>query len=126
MFNTIIEFLIWNLNFLEYTISMTLPVRVTKKSVLQQLDLVLDPEMNISLVDLGLIYKVTVKKGGEVHILMTLTTMGCPLFGVIEEDMYLKLSELPIERKNIKIEMTFEPPWDMTRMTKRGKALLGI
>lgn len=99
---------------------------VTKKSVLKQLDLVLDPEMNISLVDLGLIYKVTVSKDKKIHILMTLTTMGCPLFGVIEEDMYLKLSELQVDRKDITIEMTFEPPWDMTRLTKRGKALLGI
>lgn len=104
---------------------MTQSVRVTKKSVLEKLDLVLDPEMNISLIDLGLIYKVTVS-ANKVTILMTLTTMGCPLFGVIEEDIYLKLSELNLERKNIKIEMTFEPPWDMTRLTKRGKALLGI
>ena len=105
---------------------MTPRVRVTKKSVFDKLDLVLDPEMNISLVDLGLIYKVTVQKDKHVDILMTLTTMGCPLFGVIEEDIYLKLSELNLKRTNIKIEMTFEPPWDMTRLTKRGKALLGI
>jgi len=101
-------------------------VRVTKKAILEKLDLVMDPEMYISIVDLGLIYKVTVMKNKKIHILMTLTTMGCPLFGVIEEDMYLKLSELNIERKDITIEMTFDPPWDMTRMTKRGKALLGI
>ncbi|PIX68475.1 aromatic ring hydroxylase, partial [Candidatus Roizmanbacteria bacterium CG_4_10_14_3_um_filter_39_13] len=87
---------------------MTYPVRVTKKNVQEKLELVLDPEMNISIVDLGLVYKITVKKGNGVHILMTLTTMGCPLFGVIEEDIFLKLSELTIERKNIEIEMTFE------------------
>ena len=105
---------------------MTPQVSVTKKSVLEKLDLVMDPEMNISLVDLGLIYKVTVSKDKKIHILMTLTTMGCPLFGVIEEDMYLKLSELPVERKDITIEMTFDPPWDIPRLTKRGRALLGI
>lgn len=104
---------------------MTPPVRVTKKAVLEQLDLVLDPEMNISLVDLGLIYEVTVK-AGKIVILMTLTTMGCPLFGVIEEDIYLKMSEINVERKDVTIDMTFEPPWDMSRMSKRGKALLGI
>jgi metal-sulfur cluster biosynthetic enzyme len=93
---------------------------------MDQLDLVMDPEMNISIIDLGLIYKVTVNKAGLVHILMTLTTMGCPLFGIIEEDMYLKLSEIHVERKNVTIEITFEPPWDMTRMSKRGKAMLGI
>lgn len=105
---------------------MTKQVRVTKKTVLEKLELVLDPEMNISIVDLGLIYKVTIKKENFVHILMTLTTMGCPLFGVIEEDIFLKLSELNIERKNVQIEMTFEPPWDMTRMSKRAKAMMGI
>lgn len=105
---------------------MTKQVRVTKKAVLEKLELVLDPEMNISIVDLGLIYKVTIKKENFVHILMTLTTMGCPLFGVIEEDIFLKLSELNIERKNVQIEMTFEPPWDMTRMSKRAKAMMGI
>lgn len=105
---------------------MTPPVRVTKKKIQEKLELVLDPEMNISIVDLGLVYKITVKKGDGVHILMTLTTMGCPLFGVIEEDIYLKLSELSIDRKNIEIEMTFEPAWDMTRMSKRAKAMMGI
>ncbi|MFH0772709.1 MAG: iron-sulfur cluster assembly protein [bacterium] len=105
---------------------MTPSVRVTKKTVLEKLGLVLDPEINISIVDLGLIYTITIKKDGQVHILMTLTTMGCPLFGVIEEDIYLKLSELKLKRQNITLEMTFEPPWDMTCMTKRGKALLGI
>jgi len=105
---------------------MTTAVRVTEKKILKQLDLVMDPEMNISIVDLGLIYKVTINKDSNIHILMTLTTMGCPLFGVIEEDIYMKLSELGIERKNITIEMTFEPPWDMTRLSPRGKAMLGI
>lgn len=105
---------------------MTPPVRVTKKMIMDQLELVMDPEMNVSIADLGLVYKVTIKKDGAIHILMTLTTMGCPLFGVIEEDIYLKLSDININRKKVSIEMTFEPPWDMTRMSKRGKALLGI
>ncbi len=105
---------------------MTSLVRVTKQIVMDQLDLVMDPEMHVSLVDLGLIYKVSVLKNKSVHIVMTLTTMGCPLFGVIEEDIYLKLFEVGIDRKHVDIEMTFDPPWDMTRMTKRGKALLGI
>lgn len=105
---------------------MTTRVRVTKKTVQEKLELVLDPEMNISIVDLGLVYKISIKKGDAVHILMTLTTMGCPLFGVIEEDIYLRLSELDIERKNITIEMTFDPPWDMSRMSKRARATMGI
>jgi len=106
--------------------SMTQSVRVTEKKIRSQLELVMDPEMNISIVDIGLIYKVSMSKDKKIHILMTLTSMGCPLFGVIEEDIYFKLSDIGINRKDVKIEMTFEPPWDMTRMSPRARAILGI
>ena len=105
---------------------MTSDVGVTKKSVLEKLELVLDPEMNISIVDLGLIYEIKIKKKHTVQIIMTLTTMGCPLFGVIEDDMYLKLSELNLKRSEVEIEVTFEPPWEMSRMSKRARAMMGI
>lgn len=105
---------------------MTTGVRVTKKKIMDRLGLVLDPEMNISVVDLGLIYNVALNKDGTVNILMTLTTMGCPLFGVIEADIYQQLGTLGLTQKQIKIEMTFDPPWDMERLTARGKAMLGI
>lgn len=105
---------------------MTTGVRVTKKKILAQLGLVLDPEMNISIVDLGLVYDVKVNKDATINIVMTLTTMGCPLFGVIEADIYQQLSALGIEQKQVKIDLTFDPPWDIERLTARGKAMLGI
>jgi len=107
---------------------MTRKVTVSKKAVLSKLEEVLDPELGISLVDLGLIYEVTIKKEQKptVHILMTLTTMGCPLFGVIEDDIYFKLMDLGLDRTQIQIEMTFDPPWDMARLSKRGRAVMGI
>jgi len=105
---------------------MTAKVLVTKKKVEKKLLEVMDPEMNLSIVDIGLIYKITITKKGGVHILMTLTSIGCPLFGVIHEDMYVRLAELGLSRKQIKIEMTFDPPWDLTRLSKRAKATLGI
>lgn len=107
---------------------MTRKVIVTDKKVREKLNEVLDPELGISIVDLGLVYEVRVqtKPKLSVSILMTLTTMGCPLFGVIEEDIYLKLSDLALTRENITIDMTFDPPWDIERMSKRGRAVLGI
>ncbi len=86
----------------------------------------MDPEMSLSIIDLGLVYKVTVSKKGTVHILMTLTSMGCPLFGIIEEDIYIRLAELGIARKQATVEITFDPPWNLDRLTKRAKATLGI
>lgn len=86
----------------------------------------MDPEMSLSIIDLGLVYNITVSKKGDVHILMTLTSMGCPLFGIIEEDIYIRLAELGLQRKQVTVEITFDPPWDLDRLTKRAKATLGI
>lgn len=105
---------------------MTTAVRVTKKKIMNRLELVIDPEMNISIIDLGLIYNVTLNDDGSVIILMTLTTMGCPLFDVIAADIYQQLSTIGLSQKQVKIDMTFDPPWDMERLTARGKAMLGI
>lgn len=70
---------------------------ITKKKVLSKLEEVLDPELNISIVDLGLVYKVDV--GKMVKITMTLTTMGCPLISTIEEEIKQKLKEIGIDEK---------------------------
>lgn len=96
-----------------------------KKQVEEKLQDVIDPELQMSIVDLGLIYEVTVE-GENVTILMTLTTMGCPLFDTIEEDIHAKLGSLGIEEKDITISLTFDPPWSMDRMSERAKAMLGI
>lgn len=97
----------------------------TKKQIEEKLLDVMDPELQMSIVDLGLIYEVTLENE-KVTILMTLTTMGCPLFDTIEEDIFSRLGSLGIEEKNMKISLTFDPPWSMDRMTERAKAMLGI
>ena len=66
----------------------TIPSQVMKK-----LEDVLDPELYVSIVDLGLIYNVT-EKNGNVKITMTLTTFGCPLFSVLEKDIKDKTSQV--------------------------------
>lgn len=98
--------------------------KITKKQVLHKLQDVLDPELNISIVDLGLVYKVEV--GKQIIITMTLTTIGCPLISTIEEEIKHKLKEVGVDEKNIKVELTFDPPWSMEKMSPRAKTLLGI
>jgi len=90
----------------------------TEKSVLEKLRNVLDPELRISIVDLGLIYDVKIN-GKSVEIVYTLTTPGCPLSEVIE--MLIK-SEVP----GAKVTLTFDPPWDVSRMSDSAKAQLGM
>ncbi|KKQ24751.1 MAG: hypothetical protein US40_C0001G0004 [Candidatus Roizmanbacteria bacterium GW2011_GWC2_37_13] len=100
---------------------------------------VLDPELNISIVDLGLVYNVKIEKaipsrhpqGGRtdslrVEILMTLTTIGCPLISMIEDEIKNKLEELGLKENQIKIDLTFDPPWSMEKMSEKAKAMLGI
>lgn len=96
-----------------------------KKQVMDKLQDVIDPELQLSIVDLGLVYDVTVEKEG-VHILMTLTTLGCPLFDTIKEDILGRLAELSYTEKQVEIELTFDPPWSMDLMSESAKAMLGI
>jgi len=100
--------------------------KITKKNIEKKLGEVLDPELNISIVDLGLIYDITVEGKSKVKIIMTLTTMGCPLISIIRGDMINKLKELGITDKNITIELTFDPPWSAEKMSGRARAMLGI
>ncbi len=99
--------------------------KLSVKSIKNKLSEVLDPELNISIVDLGLVYKVEVKDA-KVMVTMTLTTMGCPLIATIEEEIKQKLKETGIDEKNIKVNLTFDPPWSTEKMTPRAKAMLGI
>ena len=95
-----------------------------EKKVWEKLEKVHDPELSISIVDLGLIYKVK-EKNGNIDITMTLTTLGCPLFTLIETEIKNKVSSLK-EIKKIYIELVFDPPWNIDMMSERGKAMMGI
>lgn len=100
--------------------------KITEKSIREALIDVLDPELNISIVDLGLVYKVDIKKDNRVEITMTLTTIGCPLFSLIEEEVRSKLKKIGVKENLIKLEFVWNPPWSMDRMSPKAKAMLGI
>lgn len=97
----------------------------TKSAVLKALELVIDPEMYISIVDLGLIYDVSISKDGAVDVTMTLTTIGCPLFPVIERDIHDQVGAIT-GVKNVSVHVVFDPPWNVDLMSENGKAILGI
>lgn len=95
-----------------------------KEEILIRLKKVLDPELNISIVDLGLIYDIKINKKKGVKIIMTLTTIGCPLFPVIENEIKRALKSLNL--KSLELVLTFDPPWTMDKMSKESKQLLGF
>lgn len=95
-----------------------------KSRVMEKLQDVLDPELYISIVDLGLVYDITEEKG-TAKITMTLTTMGCPLFSVLEQDIKDRVKEID-GIKEVEVELVFDPPWSMERLTERARAMMGI
>lgn len=100
-------------------------MKITKDKIIKVLKTIPDPELNISIVDLGLIYDVKITKKGEVTILMTLTSMGCPLFDMIKDSIEEKVKAVP-GVTNVTIKLTFEPIWNIDKMTKEAREQLGI
>ncbi|MBI4053885.1 MAG: DUF59 domain-containing protein [Candidatus Doudnabacteria bacterium] len=97
---------------------------VTRELILKKIGEIPDPDLGISLVDLGLIYKVEVKND-TVEILMTLTTPMCPLAGTLEGQIKEKLKNHK-EVKSVKISFTFDPPWTVERISEETKLKLGL
>ena len=98
-------------------------VVITKDIVMNKLRTVMDPELHINIVDLGLIYDVVIK-GNEIKVIMTLTTPGCPLAPVIDKLIKKALSELKAD--SVTIELVWEPAWSVRRMSDEGKLQLGM
>jgi len=83
---------------------------LVKDDVKEQLKEVIDPELDINIVDLGLIYEIDVDDENNIDILMTLTTPGCPLHGIFDELVKKELRSLD-GVGDIEVELTFEPRW---------------
>ena len=84
-----------------------------------------DPEINMSIVELGLVYDITFEDG-TVYVTMTLTSPGCPLGPIIRGEAYAKLKELPAV-KDVDVQVVWNPPWDpRTMASDEIKMQLGI
>jgi metal-sulfur cluster biosynthetic enzyme len=97
----------------------------TEEGVRQALTQVFDPELGINIIDLGLVYDVDVQDNGDVDIRYSLTTMGCPIGPLIEDQMRAFLA--PIEGLGeVRPELVFRPAWSPEMMSDEAKAALGI
>ena len=86
---------------------------------------VYDPELGINIVDLGLVYEIQVQDNGDVDIQYSLTTMGCPIGPMIEDQMRAFLA--PIEGLGeVRPELVFRPAWSPEMMSEEAKAALGV
>ncbi|MFZ5845563.1 MAG: metal-sulfur cluster assembly factor [Patescibacteria group bacterium] len=100
-----------------------MPTKGDIEHVLRQIP---DPEIGVSLWDLGLIYGIEIDaKKGSVEIKMTLTSIGCPLFSLIAEPVKKEVGKLP-GVKEVEVELTFDPPWTVEKMSKAAKQQMGF
>ena len=104
---------------------MEINKNIIEEQVINALKNVFDPEIPVNIYDLGLIYELKIDDEFNVYVLMTLTTPNCP----IAEDMpgmaleeIRKVSGL----KEVKVDLTFEPPWDKERISEAALLELGL
>jgi metal-sulfur cluster biosynthetic enzyme len=97
----------------------------TQKQIEEVIDQIPDPEIGISILQLGLVYNTEIDKDGVVRILMTLTSIGCPLFDQIRDPIVEKVGALE-GVKQVNVELTFEPPWNPDRMSEEAKLQMGF
>lgn len=96
-----------------------------KDKILEALEDVIDPELGIDIVNLGLIYGIELDTDGLCVVNMTLTTMGCPLADIITDEIHQALRNLE-EIKDIQVNLVWEPAWTTDRMSRYARISLGI
>lgn len=96
---------------------------VCDDAVVQALGMVIDPEVGVDIVSLGLIYAVEVRDG-HVSVKMTMTTPACPLGEQLVLDSRNSILELP-GVVSVDVELVWDPPWDPSRMSGELRARFG-
>ncbi len=100
-----------------------MPEEVTVDDVQEALENVIDPELGLDFVELGLVYDVAVE-GGDVFITFTLTSPGCPIGPQVSEQMEEFVGDLP-GVESVTPTMVFTPPWSPEKMSEDAKFALG-
>lgn len=93
-----------------------------KQKVISALKEVYDPEIPVNIVDLGLIYNIDIRDNNKVHIKMTLTAPGCPVYALLQREIEEKVRAIEGIR-DVKVEFVWDPPWTPKRMTKEGREI---
>lgn len=96
-----------------------------KEKIITALSFVYDPEIPVNVWELGLIYDIIIKSENEVEIVMTLTAPNCPEAESLPYEVKTEVKRMTgIE--NVEVTITFDPPWDMDKMSEAAKLELGF
>jgi FeS assembly SUF system protein len=84
-----------------------------------------DPEIPVNICELGLIYDIHISEGNDLSVKMTLTSPNCPVAETLPAEVEQKLENIP-ELNSVKVEITFDPPWEREMMSEEAKMELGM
>lgn len=96
-----------------------------KGRIMTALEQVIDPELNIDIVNLGLVYAIELVDENRCVIKLTLTTMGCPLADTITNDIMTAMQSIP-EITSTEVKLVWYPAWDTSRMSRYARIALGV
>ncbi len=99
---------------------------ITEELVYAAIQEVIDPELGINIVDLGLVYGVDIGEEGRITITMTLTTPGCPLHASFAQEIERVLWQAIPGLTEVSINLVWEPRWNPQMISPEGRAALGI
>jgi metal-sulfur cluster biosynthetic enzyme len=92
--------------------------------VMQALSEVIDPEVGIDVVALGLVYEVTATRE-RVHVRMTMTSPACPMGGQLADEALDEIRARLPEIDDVEVELVWDPPWDPSRMSETAREFFG-
>lgn len=95
---------------------------IEEDQVWKALELVMDPELGVDIVNLGLVYDVDVE-GSKVKVTMTLTSIGCPEAGLIQDAVDMAVSTVA-GVEDVEVDWTFDPPWSPNKVSEEGMDIL--
>lgn len=96
-----------------------------KDRILEALEMVIDPELGIDIVNLGLVYEIRFEQDGRTEIDMTLTTMGCPLADLLTNQIHDVMKDVP-EVTSVEVKLVWYPAWTVDKMSRYARIALGI
>ncbi len=93
--------------------------------VIEELMMIYDPEIPVSIYELGLVYEVTVEKEKYVKVVMTLTSPACPVAGSLPGEVEARIKRLEGVEK-VDVELVWDPPWNASMMSEAAQLALGM
>ncbi len=100
-------------------------VDLLRQKVIDTLCTIFDPEIPVNIYELGLVYNLDVQTDGKVDIRMTLTSPMCPVAGSLPPEVETKVNAVP-GVTNVSVELVWDPPWSMDKMSEAAKLQLGF